>query len=115
MIDTEREDMNLAAKAAGMALTWARHFGTTLAFVSTDPEGAPTWNPRTDDGDSRRLQCVLKIDLQLTEKRAWAQGGLNDNFNQCSGQYYSDHNDDPCAAAREAVFRVAVEIGRAMK
>ena len=60
---TDRELLELAARAAGIAVEW-KEWGR---FDWRD--GLPTvldvvWNPLTDDGDALRLAAKLKIDLE---------------------------------------------------
>lgn len=116
MTDTEREDMELAAKAAGMFVLFdpvhAVFRDCSGAHESKNFYSSKVWNPRADDGDSRRLQCVLKIDLIFSDEDVVAIYEY-DSGNEKRGQ--AMFNNDPCAAAREAVFRVAVKIGRGMK
>lgn len=112
----DREMLELAAKAAGLKL---------IPFEDApllDDESQAHWNPLTDDGDSRRLQVALCIDLRF---------GVSDNFgpyvhartevrrgdfvdiNECY-QWVSLH-PDANAAVRRAVLEVAAaEIGQSM-
>lgn len=114
---TDREMLELAAKAAGYkgryadGVIWYRNpFGDEVGF-----------NPAKDDGDSRRLQVALAIDLRFgvsdnfgpyvharTEVR---HDGVTD-FHECYllVNFYPDAN----AAARRAVLEVAAAIGKAM-
>ena len=64
-----------------------------------------------DDGDSRRLQVVLLIDLDFYDDRANAYA-----WNQLWCVEASEPlGTDPAAAARMAVLRVAAQMGAAMK
>ena len=105
---TDRELLELAAKAAGIPL------------VRLEPEtvwdtGHITragWNPLTDDGDALRLAVKLAIeilpDLQVNEVRtAFMVGSYGYNTTEEIGT-------DPDAATRRAIVRAAAEIGKAM-
>ena len=98
---TDRELLELAAKAAGMVIHEARQAERDASF---DPEkvglfiarGSTWWDPLTDDGDAFRLAVKLNMDLvfdiDLSEVIA----------------------TDPYAATRRAIVRAAAEIGRQM-
>jgi len=107
-----REDYELAAKAAGMKLIF---LGKTAYSISEQenlplPHISPSWQPLDDDGDSRRLQVAIGADLQI-RKTACAAVTSTSRMQIAD---YKDHNNDKCEAARNAVFFLAVEIGRAM-
>jgi hypothetical protein len=110
-----REDYELAAKAAGMKVTFREYGGERFECVRHIEQHGLTistsWNPRQDDGDSRRLQVDCGIDLELYNDCALADIiDIPAQFN-----FFSDHKNDKCEAARHAVFGLAVEIGRGMK
>ena len=99
---TDRDLLELAAKAAGM---WVNDFsldddyqpffhderGFRLAW------GKGWWNPITDDGDALRL--AVKLDL------FWEQMELFD--------IYMDNNPHEPENVRRAIVRAAAEIGKA--
>jgi hypothetical protein len=100
---SDRELLELAAKAAGRRLTLAGY--VEIGVESTahrDPEWE--WNPLTDDGDALRL--AVKLGLQVDCSRPSA------------GEPYKRHHiwrDDLCDNAtgtRRAIVRAAAEIGR---
>ena len=88
---TDRELLELAAKAAGIEL---------------DEYTLDVWNPLLTDGDALRLAVKLKmhIDCELrcasTNERSWEDG---------------DGVIDDAAATRLAIVRAAAEIGKEMK
>lgn len=106
-----REQHELAARAAGLLLLWktgsCKGGEFEAAFVGDQP-----WRPKEDDGDAFRLGVKLGLktsvgyDIGLVfcrpndsnENEVWEPLGKN----------------DPCAATRLAIFRAAVEIGKAM-
>lgn len=97
---TDRELLELAAKAGGVELGyWCPNNG---AFWCGE-----YWNPLDDDGDNRRLQIDLKIELIITDQAA----------NACfDWVFYSEPlGKNARKAARRAVVRAAAEIGRGMK
>ena len=111
---TPREMLELAAKAAGIAVHHWSH-----ADCPDCPDAVPVltdginteivvWNPLADDGDALRLAVSLKIDT-LHRSEVWAT--LAGKGLQLSETY----NEDPNAATRRAITRAAAEIGRAME
>jgi len=91
---TDREMLELAARAAGIVVTddmrelWLH-------------AGSSAWNPLDDDGDALRLavQCgILNLDDALFY-----------------GDRDIDYQTDPYAATRRAITRAAAEIGRQME
>lgn len=69
MNDIDRELLELAAKAAGLNLTYCPAWGC-MAKELQDSKGkyfdAETcWHPLTDDGDALRLAVALKIEIRL--------------------------------------------------
>jgi len=114
---TDRELLELAAKAAGIkgryadGVIWYRNpFG--------DEDG---FNPANDDGDSRRLQVALLIDLRFgvsdnfgpyVHARTEVRRGDFIDFHECY-QWVSLH-PDANAAVRRAVLEVAAAIGQSM-
>lgn len=104
---TDREMLELAAKAAGYELVFPEnsadrnfHFGPDGKFN--------IWNPLTDDGDALRLAACL--DMMLTFSLAgFAQACSHD------GMFDVDYSDDRCAAMRRAIVSAAAQIGKEMK
>ena len=99
---TDRELLELAAKAAGIELDW---FGDgTPAIKEKDENIDPVWafmdpwNPLTDDGDALRLAVKLGM---------FMRGIVRDIPD---GEFIKD----PYAATRRAIVRAAAEIGRTL-
>lgn len=93
---TDREQLELAAKAAGIEIKVSEVDGTTL-YTRDSSVGWRIWNPRDDEGDALRLAVKIK----------WVPSRIE--FEKLAVQ------DDPYAATRRAIVRAAAEIGRNMK
>lgn len=118
---TDRELLELAAKAAGYVLVWGDKYQlgddeidcTDIPYVrSGQPdEGDVHWNPITDDGDALRLvvQCRL-IFASIDDGKTQAQAAWSD----ASGAIHTEPAEDKYAATRRAIVRAAAEIGRNM-
>ena len=103
---TDRELLELAAKAAGYSLLFAAEMGTT-PYIK-DGRHFPTWNPLEDDGDALRLAIKLEMDVSFGLRGAVIE--------QSHGRKVQELDDnDPYAATRRAIVRAAAEIGRNMK
>jgi len=120
---TDREMLELAAKAAGLDdARWVEAFSATgiwsqKRFVATRNG---YWNPLEKDGDAFRLMVELKLDSHFEE-----QERLGDEFEVIEifgprrddgSQHCEAHElgDDPLAATRRAIVMAAAEIGRQM-
>jgi hypothetical protein len=111
---TDRELIELAAKAAAVNLQWIAPTYKGVYIPGVD--GLP-WNPLTDDGDALRLAMQLDIDVQFNtdddEQTTSAiapspeQPGSGEGWNFTEGW-----RGDKYAATRRAIVRAAAEIGR---
>ena len=105
-----RRMLELAAKAAGPSVQMG-YFGSGRCWVQPDEVlgGFKPWRPHADDGDSRRLEVKLQIDVKQYGDFvvAWFDGGF-------IGTGRILYDCDPYAATRLAVLRAAVAIGEAM-
>lgn len=116
---TERELLELAAKAAGIEGEWERdtafiqeRYQFITPYSNQGMMTGITWNPLTDDGDALRLAVKLNLLVGCHSTEAWAQ------FFGLDGEWFTakePHEADPNAATRRAIVRAAAEIGRAMK
>ena len=102
---SDRELLELAAKAAGIEVTAIVADGIPHRF------GGGYWNPLTDDGDALRLavKCEIAINPWAGKTVCWHEDSKVINHEK------HDCNDDPCAATRRAITHAAAEIGRNMK
>lgn len=102
---SDRELLELAAKAAGYSVRW---YEDSLAYGPTfgievepgNPCGFEVWNPLTDDGDALRLAVAIAgTDLRWIIMAAWQRHEIQSERE---------------AATRLAIVRAAAELGRAM-
>lgn len=120
----DKEMLELAAKAIGEKIEWLpvndslepRLFDSNGSFLDW-----PYWNPLTDDGDNRRLEVALHINVNhnhpadnqhwVAAERSGCEGCygpvccIEDEFDEC----------DRAAAVRLVVLRAAAEIGKNME
>lgn len=114
-IVTDRELLELAAKAAGIKAKYSDNYGD---FSVGEPYSCDEvrWNPLTDDADALRLAVKLGIEIhpdrQVSEVatafciyRGRQLVGLNT---------VEEFKDDEMAATRRAIVRAAAVIGRAI-
>ena len=97
----DRELLELAAKAAGIAVRW-KEDGRSFQVV----RGLPfTWNPLEDDGDALRLAVKLQLEIYIDHRGVAVRThcGLKTLEKKCDA-----------TATRRAIVRAAAEIGRAM-
>jgi len=113
---SDRELLELAAKAAGMTVEYdpyASPSGEDDWFITDEGYG---WNPRTDDGDALRLaakvglvvdfHCPAGVD-RIIGTGVWTQGPAVD-----APEFWTAHGSDAGAASRYTITRAAAEIGR---
>ena len=117
---TDRELLELAAKAAGLhvmgADTSSRIVHGVPVFMGLtirrdDYPSGYRWNPLTDDGDALRL--AVKIGRSRTLQLVVGVGGADCQFDHPLVTAF-ESGDDPYAATRRAIVRAAAEIGRTM-
>jgi hypothetical protein len=102
---TDRELLELAAKAAGYQYLW-----NIDSLLIKGLEGH--WNPLTDDGDALRLAVKLRMVLDTsTGDDIHVQYPFGTNYYPLC----EEGDPDPYAATRRAIVRAAAEIGRDMK
>lgn len=98
---TDRELLELAAKAAGIEITWSD--ATECYWISDE-----TWCPLDEDGDALRLAVKLDIVPRCINGIAFA-------WKDCICDVTEAYTDDLYASTRRAIVRAAAEIGRGMK
>lgn len=105
---TDRELLELAAKAAGWTLVWKSLGGempNPFMFNESDATSG-AWNPLTDDGDALRLAVKLELEIFFTSQNIRA---TNRHIDQVPAE---NKGSDPYAATRRAIVRAAAEIGK---
>lgn len=107
---TDRELLELAAKAAGLDLTYCPAWGCMAPKLGEYFDGNTCWRPHIDDADALRLAVKCNLDIELLEDCVFANGVEVQNC-----QLFDWHKDDKYAATRRAIVRAAAEIGRNMK
>lgn len=106
MTESDRELLELAAKAAGIRHPAYMERGHS-AGINRGP-AEPLWNPLTDDGDALRLAVKLRMDVKQWNSLAiaavaWNRHAEENTTTQC-----------PYAATRRAIVRAAAEIRRTL-
>lgn len=112
---SDRELLELAAKAAGISGGWGDkldyHNGEVdlTDYWVLDGEELYFWNPLVDDGDALRLAVELEMQLRILHKENQVSV-----YGSPEGRVDERVTGDPFAATRRAIVRVAAEIGRNM-
>lgn len=113
---TDRELLELAAKAAGIA--WLKYVNDVTDYDSQHYGGpalqlsssAFTWNPLTDDGDALRLAVKLGMSVVISDEVGVTDARVPSKTGWCTEQHW----DNTGNATRRAIVRAAAEIGKAM-
>ena len=110
---TDRELLELAAKAAGIGV-WDDEHGNTWRVYYTDPNNGlnrhTRWCPLTDNGDA--LWLAVKLHLTVSVGLSGSTT-VTDAFRNPLAVI--KHDNDPDATTRRVIVRAAAEIGRNMK
>lgn len=108
----KRKQHELAAKAAGLAITWktghCKGGGFEAAFIGDKP-----WQPKNDDGDSLRLAVTLGLEIYIDDGTHTIVS--RDLRHDWDGGIVVKHDNDMFAATRLAIFLAAVQIGKVMQ
>ena len=111
---TDRELLELAAKAAGIKIEPCTCSDPRFPFRRKGNLGnRPHWNPLADDGDALRLAVDLGLRIRIKLDPFRFTEICLPNTGWYSAPVY--HNDDRYAATRRAIVRAAAEIGERMK
>ena len=124
---TDRELLELAAKAAGMPGKWDENDDGW--FVPYEGDGFISlirWDPLIRDGDALRLAVKLNLRIAVREFRAevFHQRMLDPAVDILGFELSEpiikllakeDHDSDAYAATRRAIVRAAAEIGKGME
>lgn len=113
-MSTDRELLELAAKACGLTLEWdARGAYERIEGISGNER---VWNPLTDDGDALRLAVKLRLNIDFTQGLGSAH---RDEYMQVAPKNlghlaeFGPLGDDPAATIRRAIVVCAAEIEKA--
>lgn len=116
---TDKELLELAAKAAGITGEWVEDFNPThdyfysgsrdgFYFDETGNGDFRVWNPLTDGGDALRLAVFLDMCVYVNrvDEVVSAQAGYYGEH-----KFYENFYDDMYAATCRAIVRAAAAIG----
>ena len=111
---TDRELLELAAKAAGIPIA----FGGTDGDICRRTDSWDLWNPLTDDGDALRLAVKLgfwitldtEVEMTVDVIKA-AKDSESPRPKHHTGRFKYPQYGDAYAATRRAIVRAAAEIG----
>lgn len=106
---TDRELLELSAKAAGYQVDTAFDDCPLIYGFDAGPDGPREWNPLTDDGDALRLAVDVRLEIELTESTV-----LVEFETLQSATNLELLGNQPHAATRRAITLAAAEIGRQM-
>lgn len=102
---TDRELLELAAKAAGIDGQWSEAY--SAIHVNTAPlRNFVLWSPLTDDGDALRLAVKLDIDVFIQLVEGCTMASAKPEIDEIE-----PHGNDPYTATRRAITRAAAAIG----
>ena len=104
-----REDLEMAAKAAGLEVEWREPAGLVVTDTSNDNYGY-FWTPEDDDGDCARMEAAVRIDLEW----GWGCVDVYAAGVPAGRAWFIDHANDKSRARRYASVKLAAAVGRAM-
>lgn len=112
---TDREFLELAAKAAGIRGEWSER-GQCIV-ISEVGMSWEYWRPLEDDGDALRLAVALRIDVYpwISEEDPTSSAMARNGHGLRVTEFASKNRGCRYAATRRAITRAATEIGRSME
>lgn len=108
---TDRELLELAAKAAGIEIEWGRWLTGRAWLTKTNTGDLSPWCPLSNDGDALRL--LAQLDLELFFNTMPYDMCVCVSKGNRPGLWSEPFGPDKLAAARRAIVRAAAEIGGA--
>jgi hypothetical protein len=110
---SDRDLLELAAKAAGIRLEWD---GDPSAWMPMYYAGKTyhAWNPLEDDGDALRMAVKLELRIMPPNLSCADPYAVVDNWGDMVGRSSAEENIDIYTATRRAIVLAAAEIGKAM-
>lgn len=118
-MSTDRELLELAAKAADMDVSWhnedeADYYATNEGMFlngKRSPDNSKYWNPLTDDGDALRL--AVNLGIQIGDFHQYGRALAFFGAIRGLGEFWEI--GEPEAATRRAIVRAAAAIGSESK
>lgn len=121
-MSTKRERYELAARAAGLSITWktgnCKGGPFEAAFIGDKP-----WRPEDDDGDALRLAVTLGLSVCVINDMGFTGVYIPQEYRGGKYDVVAHHLENPhahpldsdaLAATRRAIFLAAIDIGKAM-
>ena len=105
-MDSDRELLELAAKAAGIEGEIKITFGGWPCVMR---KNGHAWQPMHDDGDALRLAVKLELVLSMKPSRGYVMAGRGDQ-----SSHYEETSSDPATSTRRAIVRAAASIGASL-
>lgn len=104
-VETDRELLELAAKAYGVRVKWEEVHGCYWVELGQGLPHEP-WAPHEDDGQALRLAVKLRMDIitRVSSSETWAQAPMQRTV-------IVPWDGDEYAATRRAIVRAAAAIG----
>lgn len=116
---TDRELLELAAKAAGLIVApYLNSKGEWIEGKSNmylvNEGGFPirVWNPLKDDGDALRLAVTLGIEFASFNGSKVSRSRV---LGMMGSDIFEPHELDPYSATRRVIVRAAAEIGKLLE
>lgn len=104
-MSSDRELLELAARAAGIEGEWSKTIGGWDCLITS---GHHPWQPLHDDGDALRLAVKLGIGVDHAAMRSWAYRSWGTPTVLAQEEF---HDQGKEAATRRAIVRAAAAIG----
>lgn len=111
---TDRELLELAARAVGIEGHWSEHSFAQGIVTSTINSVDTPWNPLRNDGQALRLAVKLGISECEPVRICIEYQHDGEQAFTCvehHGEHTQFHSDDPYAATRRAIVRSAAKLG----
>lgn len=112
---TDREMLELAAKAAGYGVEWDAGESCFWGYYPDEIRDVDCpWNPLNDDGDALRLAVKLKLAIRPLDKCVFVESDPETLLGQSQFSELEMYGSDAYAATRRAIVRAAAAIGQSM-
>lgn len=109
MMDSDRELLELAAKAACYEIEWVRNSG--CYYRCEKDASREAWDALDDDGDAFRLAVRLNFEIERSRLADRAYVG---RVGEVPWVEYVSDDQDLYQTTRRCIVRAAAEIGRSM-